>query len=66
MTADFLRARTQARFAILAIQPADIALGTELSAEVSRAVRIVKETLLAALYDQTDGPHNGGGNGVDP
>lgn len=66
MTAEFLRERTQARFAVLAIQPTDIALGTELSAEVSQAVRIVKETLLAALHDQTDGPHNGGGNGVDP
>ncbi len=65
-TADFLKARTQAQLAVLAIQPAEIALGTELSAAVSRAVRILKETLLAALQDHMGGPHTRGGDGVDP
>ncbi len=66
MTADFLRTRTQARLAVLAIQPAEIALGTELSAEVSHAVRTLKEILLAALQDHTGGLQARGEGGVDP
>lgn len=57
MTADFLRARTQARLALLAIQPADIGLGTELSQEVSRAVELLKETLVAVLNEYVNGQH---------
>ena len=49
--ADFLKARTRARLAVLAIQPADIGLGTELSEEVSRAVELLKEALISALHD---------------
>ena len=61
MTADFLRARTQARLAVLAIPPAEIGLGTELSSEVSQAVQTLKEALLAALRDHRDdlSPRNG-------
>ena len=56
MTADFLVARTRAQLAVLAIQPAEIGLGTELSSEVSRAVWTLKEALLAALPDHGDSP----------
>ncbi len=66
MTADFLRERPQARLAVLAIQPAGIALGTELSAEVSRAVRILKDMLLAALQDHAGGLHARGDDGTNP
>ena len=38
MTADYLGARTQARLALLAIQPADVRSGTELSESVSQAI----------------------------
>ncbi len=53
-TADFLKARTQARLAVLAIQPADIGLGTELSEEGSRAVELLKEALISALHDHVN------------
>ncbi|MDJ0945287.1 MAG: hydrogenase 3 maturation endopeptidase HyCI [Kiloniellales bacterium] len=49
-TADFLKARTQARLVVLAIQPADIGMGTELSEEVSRAVEQLKDALLSAFH----------------
>lgn len=52
--ADFLKARTQARLAVLAIQPADIGLGTELSEEVSRAVELLKEALISALHEHVN------------
>jgi len=38
ITADFLRARTQAHLVVLAIQPADIGLGTELSETTDRTM----------------------------
>ena len=38
MTADYLGARTQARLALIAIQPADVGMGTEMSDAVSRAI----------------------------
>lgn len=52
--ADFLKARTQARLAVLAIQPADIGLGTELSEEVSRAINLLKEALISALNEHVN------------
>jgi len=57
MTADYLSIRTHARLALLAIQPADIGLGTELSEEVSRAVEMLKETLVAVLNEHVNGQH---------
>ncbi len=54
ITADFLKARTQARLAVLAIQPADIGLGTELSEEGSRAVDLLKEALISALNEHVN------------
>lgn len=49
MTAEYLKARTQACLVFLAIQPADVSSGTVLSDEVSRAVKTAQETLSAAL-----------------
>ena len=49
LAADFLKARTQARLAFLAIQPADIRWGAGLSKEVARAVGFVEESLVAIL-----------------
>lgn len=54
LAADFLKARTQARVALLAIQPADIGWGVGLSKEVSRAVGLVEESLLAILGRSTN------------
>ncbi len=51
IAADFLKARTQARLAVIAIQPAKIGFGTELSEEVSRAVELLREALLSALHE---------------
>ena len=56
MTADFLKARTLARLAVLAIQPAEIGPGSELSPAVSEAVRMLEATLSAALHDQAGDP----------
>lgn len=66
MTVDFLRARTQARLALLAIQPADIGFGTELSEHVSQAVELLKESLLAALNEHMNEHHTQGGSAVVP
>ena len=49
MTGDYLKARAGARVALLAIQPADIRWGTELSKPVSHAVERLYATLSAAL-----------------
>ncbi len=49
MTAQFLEARTGARLVLLAIQPTDIGPGRGLSDAVFRAVRMIEETLMAAL-----------------
>lgn len=51
MAAEFLKTRTGARLAIAAIQPADVGLGTKLSEEVSEGVRLLQETLCAALSE---------------
>ena len=56
VAADFLIARTQARLALLAIQPAAIGSGVGLSKEVSHAVGFVEETLLAILGQSGDQP----------
>ena len=56
IAAQFLKARTQAKLALLAIQPADIGLGTQLSEEVSRAVERLQETLSAALHQHLGEP----------
>lgn len=66
ITADFLKARTQARLVLLAIQPADIGLGTELSEEVSRAVQVLKESLLVALHEHLNRQHAQDDSGADP
>ncbi len=54
ITADFLKARTQARLAVVAMQPADIGMGTELSEEVSLAIDLLKETLISALHEHVN------------
>lgn len=66
ITADYLKARTQARLVLLAIQPADIGLGTELSEEVSLAVHLLKETLLVALHEHVNKQRVRNDSGVDP
>ena len=49
MAADFLRARTRAHVALLAIQPSEMGLGAGLSEEVSRAVELLEETFVSAV-----------------
>lgn len=49
MAAQFLKARTGARLALLAIQPADIGPGAHLSDAVSRAVGVIERTLVTVL-----------------
>ncbi len=66
MTAEFLKSRTGARLAIVAIQPADIGLGTELSDEVSEAVRLLQETLCVALREHANGHRAPNGNCANP
>ena len=56
MTADFLRTRTLARLAVLAIQPAEIGSGGGLSPAVSEALRALEESLSAALQDEAGDP----------
>ena len=51
MAAGFLMARTQARLALLAIQPADIGAGPGLSAPVAGAVERVRKAFIAALKE---------------
>lgn len=58
MTADYLKARTRARLAVLAIQPANVGYGTQLSDEVSRAVGLVQETLSNALREHANDQHD--------
>jgi hydrogenase maturation protease len=57
MTAEYLAARTQARVALIAIQPADVGSGSALSDAVSRAAEIVVTAVSAAL-----GPRAGAGH----
>ncbi len=57
MAAGFLKARTQARQALLAIQPADIGSGPGLSAPIARAVERVRKTLIAALKQYENEQH---------
>lgn len=64
MTAEYLSIRTRARLVFLAIQPADIGFGTELSENVSRAVELLKETLIAALDEHVNKQHTRDGSGV--
>jgi len=52
MAADYLTARTRARVALLAIQPANVGRGSELSEAVSAAI----ERLEAVLSDAFSGP----------
>ena len=52
MAADYLTARTGARLALLAIQPADVGRGTELSEGVCEAI----ERLVAILSNAFGGP----------
>lgn len=49
MAAEYLGARTGARVALLAIQPADVGPGTQLSDEVRPAMAFLEETLARAL-----------------
>ncbi len=49
MAADYLSASTQARVALLAIQPADVGAGMELSDEVSQTMALLEEALAHAL-----------------
>ena len=49
MAAEYLSARTQAQVALLAIQPADVGAGTELSDKVSQTMALLEETLAHAL-----------------
>ncbi len=64
MTAEYLKARTEARLALLAIQPADVGWGTGFSEPVSRAVERLRETLSAALRTPAGGRHARIGKGV--
>lgn len=66
MTADFLQARTSARLALLAIQPADVRSGTEISEEVSRAVERLQETLSEILQMHITQQHPRSGTGAEP
>ncbi len=49
MAAEYLNARTQAHVVLLAVQPADVGAGTELSDEVSQTMDLLEETLVHAL-----------------
>jgi len=49
ITAEFFKVRTEARVAFLAIQPANVGWGTELSGEVCRAVSLIQEIFSDAL-----------------
>lgn len=49
MATDFLRARTQARLVLLAIQPGDVRLGTGLSEALSEAACFLVQVLAGAL-----------------
>lgn len=49
MAAEYLSARTQAHVALLAVQPADVGAGTELSGKVSQTMEFLEETLVHAL-----------------
>ena len=49
MAAEYLSARTQAHVALLAVQPADVGVGTELSDKVSQTMDFLEETLAHAL-----------------
>ena len=49
MAAEYLSARTQAHVALLAVQPADVGAGTELSDKVSQTMDFLEETLAHAL-----------------
>jgi hydrogenase 3 maturation protease len=64
MTAEYLKARTQARLVFLAIQPADVRSGTVLSDEVSQAVKRAQETLYAALEERVRNRNSEIGNSV--
>ncbi len=49
MAAEYLNARTQAHVALLAVQPADVGCGTELSDKVSQTMDLLEQTLAQAL-----------------
>ena len=49
MTAEYLKARTQARLALLAIQPVDIRPGSALSDSVSRAAQMAEGAVSCIL-----------------
>lgn len=51
MTAEFLKARAQARVVLLAIQPANIGRSTRMSAAISRSLELLRGTLLAVLHE---------------
>ena len=53
MGTDYLKARTQAYLALLAIQPADVRLGAKLSKQVAQAVEQADEILSAELTRKT-------------
>ena len=54
MAAEFLKARSGAQLAVVAIQPGDVGTGSELSAEVSRAVRLLQEVFCASFASRLD------------
>jgi hydrogenase 3 maturation protease len=64
MTAQYLEARTQAGLVLLAIQPADIGTGTELSDEVCQAIKTAEQTLSAALEQHARNRDSQIGGGV--
>ena len=66
IAAEFLKARTQARVALLAIQPADVGMGTRMSAEMSRSLELLKGTLLAVLYEHMNEGRARGGDRKHP
>ena len=61
MTAEFLKARTRARLVVLAIQPANVGYGTQLSDEVTCAVGLVQEALSDALRERASDQHDQAG-----
>lgn len=64
MAAEFLKARTRARLVVLAIQPANVGYGTELSDAVTRAVVLVQETLSEALPERASDQHDQSGGAM--
>ncbi|UCH49232.1 MAG: hydrogenase 3 maturation endopeptidase HyCI [Betaproteobacteria bacterium] len=62
MTADYLTARTRARLAVLAIQPANVGYGRKLSAEVTSAVGLLHEILSDALREHASDQHDKDGS----